>query len=268
MKAEHISNIQYAGRALGIAVRSQLQYLSSFWLQIIGSAFLFGVEFVAILLLFQRYPSVGQWTHSEVFLFYGLSHCAFTLAEIFIRGISALHVTDGSYDRMLLRPRPAMLQAACRELDLRRFGSVLIGVIALSYGISQTAILWTPGKVSSLLLAVAGGFFLVCGLFIAETALTFVTLQNTEAFNVITYGGRSAMQYPIDIYNGPLRWLFLFIIPYGLTIHFPASCILGRPLFGWPEWLSWLSPLLGIAFFLLTMAFWSIMARRYQSTGS
>ena len=89
-----------------------------------------------------------------------------------------------------------------------------------------------------------------------------------ELVNALTYGGRSACQYPIDIYPRPLKILFSVVAPFALTMHVPASYILGKPLYGWPVWTAFVTPLSGaLVLAVMIMLFYRGM-RFYRSTGS
>lgn len=86
--------------------------------------------------------------------------------------------------------------------------------------------------------------------------------------NALTYGGRSACEYPIDIFPRPIQLLFTVLAPFSLTLHVPLSCILGKPLFGWPLFSAFLAPLSGPLFFLLMRFVFLRAVRHYRSTGS
>ena len=109
---------------------------------------------------------------------------------------------------------------------------------------------------------------LVLGLFLIEAVFCIHSVKSVELVNAITYGGRSACQYPIDIFPRPLRVLFTVIAPFALTLHVPAAYILGKPLYGWPDWTAFVAPLAGaVLFAVMYLAFQKAM-QFYRSTGS
>ena len=89
-----------------------------------------------------------------------------------------------------------------------------------------------------------------------------------EIANALTYGGRSACQYPVDAFPHSLRMLFTVVAPFALVMHVPASRILGKPIFDWPAWAAWLSPLSGILLFAVMVLLFTRAIRFYRSTGS
>ena len=87
--------------------------------------------------------------------------------------------------------------------------------------------------------------------------------------NVLTYGGRQACQYPVDIYPRPLRLLFTWVAPFALCMHLPLSVILDKPLMAVPAWQVYAAPLAGFAFFAVMALVWRRAGvTHYRSTGS
>ena len=72
-------------------------------------------------------------------------------------------------------------------------------------------------------------------------------------------------KYPITIFNSVFRFIFTFILPIAFIAYYPSLVIL-RP--DEIPVLTWLSPVIGIIFFLLSVKFWMYGARKYNGTGS
>ena len=161
-----------------------------------------------------------------------------------------------------------LAQALCYQMDPRRVGTVAVGAAAMLMGAAQAQVAWTGLKLLALLEAVAAGGVMIMGLFLIDAMLSIHSVKSIEVVNVLTYGGRSACQYPLDIYPKPLKTLFLFVAPFGLTVHAPAAYILGKNLFGWPDWTAFVTPLSGPLFFGAMYLLFQRAMRYYRSTGS
>ena len=110
---------------------------------------------------------------------------------------------------------------------------------------------------------------MLLGLFLVEATLCFLSVQSIEAVNILTYGGRTACEYPVDIYPRPIRLLFMYVAPFGLCMHVPVSMLLHHPMVDWPAWTAYLAPLAGVVFFAVMALVWrKVGVRRYCSTGS
>jgi ABC-2 type transport system permease protein len=99
--------------------------------------------------------------------------------------------------------------------------------------------------------------------------LCFWTVETTELTNILTYGGREMLSYPLSIYNSGLQRFFLFVIPLAFCSYIPVCYLLGRGLpFGLPGGLAFASPLVALVFALASGAIWRFGVNHYQSTGS
>lgn len=262
--------MKYLFRSMVMNLKSAAQYRSSFLMQNVAQFVMAGGEFLAVVVLMTRFTSAGRWAAEEIMFFWGVMQITFALCECFGRGIStfAYYVGSGDFDTMLLRPKPLMQQTIAHRLDPRRLGAVIVGAGALALSCSMLSIAWTPEKLLLTFLACAGGFFLLLGLFLIEATVSFFSVRSIEMVNVLTYGGRTTCEYPVDLYPRPLQMLFTWVAPFALSMHLPVSFVLDKPLWNVPMALVWLSPLAGPLFFLFMTRIWYIGVKHYRSTGT
>ncbi len=251
-------------------VKCQLQYRTSFVLQTISQLVMMAGEMLAVVLIIDRFGSLGRWSGGDLMFFFGVMTAQFYTVECLARGVTNFSplVRTGALDTMLLRPRGVLTQVICYAVDPRRIGAVGVGVVAMALGAGQAQIVWTPLKVLALMESAVMNGLLIAGLFMIEAVLCIGSVKSIEMVNVLTYGGRSACQYPIDVYPRPLRILFMVVAPFALTMHIPVSYVLGKPLFPVAEWVTFVSPVAGAAFFFLMYLLFRRAMRRYRSTGS
>lgn len=257
-------------RSMAMLLRGQLQYPLSFLLRTLSQLVMEAGELLAVTLLIDRFDHLNQWTGPELLFFFGLMSVTFYLTECFGRGVTNFSplVRSGELDTFLLRPRGVLTQVLCAEVDPRRLGAIAIGVWALALSQTLSPIRWTALKILAFAEAVGFGFVMILGLFLIEAALCIRAVKSVEVVNALTYGGRSACQYPIDAYPRAIRAVFMLIAPFGMVIHAPAAYILDKPLFGWPEWTAFVCPLMGGASFAAMYLLFHLAMRHYRSTGS
>ncbi len=258
-------------KSMGMLLKSQLQYPASFLMQTFAQLVMEAGELMAVILLVDRFDHMNQWTGGNLYFFFGLMSVTFYLTECFGRGITGAFpgmVRSGHLDTLLLRPRGVMTQVLCSAVDPRRVACIAVGVFSLFLGSRLSPVVWSPLKALLLAESIFCGFWLILGLFMIEAILCIHSVKSVEVANALTYGGRSACQYPIDAYPRPLRILFTVIAPFALVMHVPAAWIMDKPLFGWPSWAAWLSPLSGIAAFSVMYLLFRRAMRFYRSTGS
>ena len=202
--------------------------------------------------------------------FFGVMQSSFALTELFGRGITSFpwFVQRGEFDALILRPRPLLMQVVVSQLDPRRIGGVTVGVIAMLAAGSRLSIVWSLTKVLLLVEVVLGSMLLVLGLFMIEATVSFFSVKSIEMVNILTYGGRTACEYPVDIYPRVLRFLFTYLAPFAMCMHWPVSYVIGAPMVELPTWTYFLTPLAGAAFFALMVRVWYIGVKHYRSTGT
>ncbi len=258
-------------KSMGILLKSQLQYPASFIMQTLAQLVMEGGELLAVILIVDRFDSLNQWMPGDLYFFFGIMSVTFYLTEFLGRGVTGAFpgmVRSGQLDTLLLRPRGVLTQVLCSAIDPRRIACIAVGTAALILGSNMAGVEWTPLKALALTEAILLGTLLVLGLFLIEAVLCIHSVKSVELTNALTYGGRSACQYPIDIFPRPLRMLFTVVAPFALTLHVPAAYILGKPLYGWPAWTAFVTPLAGAAAFWILYAVFQKAMKFYRSTGS
>lgn len=257
-------------KSCGMLIRSQWQYKTSFWLNTFSQLFMIATELLAVMLLLNRFTTLGRWSAGEILFFFGVITTSFYICEAFGRGVTnfSAFVHRGELDTVLIRPRGVLFQVLCSQADPRRFGAVGVGIFALALGCVQARVRFTFLKALLLLWSILGGSALVLALFLIEATLCFFSVKSIEMVNVLTYGGRSACQYPVDIYPRWLQLLFSVVAPFALTTHLPAAYILDKPLWGAGATAAFIAPLSGFMLLaLMTLVFYQGL-RHYRSTGS
>lgn len=262
--------MRYVCHSLKMLMKSAMQYRSSLAMQVIAQIVLTGGELLAVTVLLSRFKVVGHWSAMEIMFFFGVMQSSFALTELFGRGVAAFpgFIGRGQFDSLLLRPKPLLLQVLCSQLDPRRVGSFSVGVAAVLIAAVQMEIDWTVGKALLMAEVVVCSMLLTLGLFLIEATMCFFSVKSIEMVNVLTYGGRSTCQYPVDVFPKPLELLFTYVAPFALCMHWPVSMVLGRPMvemaWGW----YFVTPLAGVVFFLLMTRVWYWGVKRYRSTGT
>ena len=258
-------------RSMRMLIRSQLQYPASFLMQTLAQLIMEGGEMLAVILIVDRFDRLNQWMPGDLYFFFGLMSVTFYLTECFGRGVTGAFpgmVRSGQLDTLFLRPRGILTQVLCSAADPRRISCIAVGTAALVLGSRMAEIAWTVPKALLLAESILFGVLLILGLFMIEAVFCIYSVKSVELVNAITYGGRSACQYPIDIFPRSLRVLFTVIAPFALTLHVPAAYILGKPLYGWPDWTAFVTPLAGAVLFGIMYLVFQKAMKFYRSTGS
>lgn len=254
-------------------VRSQMQYRLSFVFDVLSTVIGSGIDFLAIAVIFTRFPSIAGWSLGEVAFLFGLVSTAFAIMDLMLGGFDpdqfTFHIQRGTFDQFLLRPVSVMLQVLGSEFVLRRLGRLAQGVVIFTLALHWAQPVWTIEKAMYLPVVLVSTIAYFGGLFIAGATICFWTVERIEAVNMFTYGGTELMSYPLPIYHEWIRRFFMYILPAAFLNYYPALYFLGRtdPL-GLPRWASFLAPLAGFGVLGAAIAFWQVGVRKYTSTGT
>jgi ABC-2 type transport system permease protein len=248
-----------------------MEYRASFLMMCVGQFLAVGIEFIGIWALFQRFGTLQGWTLPEIALLYGMANTAFAIADMFGRGFDMFSnmVRTGDFDRLLVRPLPTAFQLTAQELLLTRIGRMSCGIFALCWSFSLLHTIWDIAKILLLAGSLLGGACVFFGLFVLQATCSFWTVESLEVWNMVTYGGVEAAQFPMTIYRSWMRDLFTFIVPIACLNYIPASILLNHPQSTHlPPFVAWFSPLVGPLFLFACLRIWRIGEGKYCSTGS
>lgn len=267
-----MSNFRLYIRMLAISILGQMQYPGSFIMLSVAQFLVTFIEFVGIWALFERFGNIEGWTLGQVAFFYGTVNIAFAIADAMSQGFDVFgshFVKTGDFDRVLLRPRPTILQLAGYQLTIRKVGRLLQGIVVLVIAIHMLGFDWTPDNIVWFVWTIAGGVAFFFGLFVLQATMSFWTVESLEIANTMTYGGVQAAQYPLSIYAEWFRKFLTYFVPLACISYFPVVGILGveDPL-GSSLAFQILSPGIGILFLFASFGVWQFGVRHYTSTGS
>jgi ABC-2 type transport system permease protein len=250
----------------GIHLKGAMQYKMSFLLTTIGQFLVSFNVFLGILFMLERFNQVKGYSFSEVLLCFSIVLMSYSLAEMFLRGFDlfASTISNGEFDRILLRPRSTILLVVSGKIEFTRFGRMLQAILMLSYGISSSKINWDVSKVFTVILMIIGGTVIFGCLFVIYASICFFTLEGLEFMNILTDGAREYGKYPLDIYGKGVLRFCTFLVPYTLFQYYPFLYLIGRT----QHWQYLFLPIVGCLFLIPCLGLWRYGVRQYKSTGS
>jgi len=260
-------------RLLSIQLRSQMQYRTSFWFELISTGLLNGSYFLSLALILERFGNIAGWKLGEIAFLAGMIEMSFGMMDMVFSGFDSdyfsLLIRQGSFDQFLLRPVNITWQILGSRFLLRRLGRIFEGLIILVVAFTLLDVQLTPAKLLYLPVVFLCQVLTMGALFMMGATITFWTVQSIEAMNILTYGGTDLMSYPMQIYPSWLRNFFTFVVPLIFLNFYPALYILDKPdPLNFPPFAPFLAPVVALGFFLVALWFWQFGINHYQSTGS
>jgi ABC-2 type transport system permease protein len=247
------------------------QYPASLVLLSAGQLVATGLEFAAVLIVFGHTSALAGFSLPEMAFLYGTAGTSFAVVEGTLGTVDYLgqRIRTGTFDVMLIRPVPALVQLAAEGFNPRRFAAVVQALAVLGYGLSTMDVTWNAGRVAMVPVMLVSGMGIFAAVFVLGAAFQFVANDAVDLQSAFTHGGRFLTQYPMSIYGREAVRALTFLLPMAFINWQPALYVLDRPdPTGLPSYLRFGSPVVALALLLLAGLAWRAGLRQYRSTGS
>ncbi len=253
-------------KSMKMHLKSELEYKTSFIISFISQILVFFTYYFIILALFSKFDNISGFTIYEVLLTFGIVQFGFSMNEVLCRGLDKFDelIIDGSFDRLLVRPKNILLQVLCTKSDFVKLSRVIQSLIVLCIAICNLDISWDIYKVITLLLMLISSIIVFFSLFLIMASYCFYTVQGLEIRNLFTDGGKNIAQYPIGVFKKVIMFILTFIIPFGFVNYYPLLYVLGRV----DNKLYMLSPLIVIIYTIPAFLSFKVGMKKYDSAGS
>lgn len=247
-------------------IKSQMEYKKSFMLSIFAQIVTSLFSLISIYFLFSKFGNVKGYSFGDVAICYAVSFLGFYITELFFRGFDHFDrmLGNGTFDRIMITPRPLIFQILGHEIQLNKIGRILVALVTFIIVLFLNPSLVTIDKMFTMLLMVIGTIIIYSSLFLLKAAICFFTVQSLEIMNIFTDGARDLTEYPLDIYKKSILNFFTFIIPLAMVNLYPLQYVIGKS----NNKLYMLAPLISILFVIPCYMVWKLGVKKYQSTGS
>jgi ABC-2 type transport system permease protein len=247
-------------------LKARMEYRADFVISSLGmlAASISGVGVFYV--IFETIPDLKGWTFYELLFIYGFYLLALCPLQIFFDNIWTLrvHVLEGTFIKYYFRPLNMMFYFMSERVDIKGFTQLVLGLAILVYASNKLALEWTiPKMLLFLMLLFSSSLVTISMLTIAACSAFWIMFSYPVM--ALAFKIREFSQYPMNIFSGAFRFLFTYVIPIGFVAFYPSQVYL-RPQEA--NLLVYLSPLVGIASFVLAYKVWSIGVNRYTGTGS
>ena len=243
-----------------------MQYRLDFLIEGVVSAFWLGVTLIPLLVVFGKRPSVAGWTYDQALLVVGMF--------VFLKGVleGAItpslmnvveHIRKGTLDFVLLKPADAQFLVSTARFQPWSSTDMIGGFALVIAALYRLELVPTPLQIAASIALLLTAVLVLYSIWILVVALAFffVRVDNlTYLFNSIF----DAARWPINVFRGPVRIVFTFVLPLAVMTTYPAMALLGTL-----EPRVFLASTGGaVAFAAVARAVWLVAIRRYTSASS
>ncbi|TLS35691.1 ABC transporter permease [Pseudalkalibacillus caeni] len=247
-------------------MKTRLTYRVDLFVEIFSDLLFQAVNLIFILVVFGHTQFLSGWTRDEIIFIYGFFLVPFAFFSSFfnIWDFNERYIVKGEMDRILTRPIHSLFQIILERMELESLFGVITGLAVMFYAGSRLdlSISWYDPFVFIVL--VLGGALVYGGIFVILASISFWSDSRTSImpmmYNIGNYG-----RYPVNIYNKVIRFILTWILPFAFVGVYPSAYFLGKE-----EWYGYafLTPVMGIAFFGISVILWNIGVTKYRGAGS
>lgn len=258
-------------RFIVIHMKTMIEYRFAFFLDIFIWTFFYGMEYLGIWIILNKFHSIGDWTFYEVIFLYNINLVSYALSGLFFQQPAiylSRMVQRGDFDSVLTKPVKPFLLLFFREINHAYFGHVVLCIIIFGICFKNLPIEWSLIQVLWFIVVISGGVLIQTSIMMITGTISFWVIK-TSVVTTIIYSFRSFIEYPISIYDKWVQIVLTFVIPYAFVNFYPAQYFLGKrgeTLFH-PSFMYG-TPVLGIFLFTCALVFWNYGIKHYRSTGS
>lgn len=232
-------------------------------------SFLLGqaVNIAFLWIIFSQIPELKGWDYNEIIFIYGFSLLPKALDHLFCDNLWMVGysiVAKGEFDKYLTRPINPLFTVIVEKFQVDALGELIVGVALIASTIGKVSIEWSIINVLLFFLVLPFATLIYTGIKILTSSLAFWIKRSGQITHVF-YMVNDFAKYPTTIYNGFVRTVITYIIPFAFTAFYPASYFLTgeNPLFN-----IGLTIVISCALMTISIFVWNKGVSAYESAGS
>lgn len=247
-------------------IKARLSYRADFFISSLGIILANLPALLGLAIVLGNIPVLAGFSFYELVFIYGFALVAVSPLQIIFDHIWSLRyeLQSGAFIKYYFKPLNIMFYYMSEMVDLKGLAQLLLGGSLLFWAGANLSLQWDILKIGALLFLLASASLIMIGLMLAAASTAF-WIVNSFAVMALINRFREYARYPLTIFDGVFRFIFSFIIPIGFISFYPVQWLIHSNEAGW---LVFLTPFVGVGFFLLGCGVWSLGVRRWNATGT
>jgi ABC-2 type transport system permease protein len=255
------------GLFVKVGLMRQMAYRPHFFLMIAGKIIRIGLLFFFFQAIFFHVDRIGQWTFNQVLLLFATFHIVdFLMSITFQRNLSFYLprlIQTGDLDSRMILPTNLLFFISFENIDLMDFFSFLPSLGFLGYVFYRIGFNFSWFQVIAYVSLLMNALLFIFAIVLFIATVSFWTTQSygmARIFDNLLKIGR----YPLDIFGGFWKVIFVYFLPLILIAQIPTQALL--------QTLSWDFVLFAFSatgiFLILALNFWRVGLRSYLSAST
>lgn len=223
------------------------------------------VEVIFIWITFQNTDHLAGWNFEQILLLYGITLISVGISDFCfdaLYDIGPKYIREGDFDKILLRPVHPLISIIGSSNEFTSLGYFGLGLFMTISMLIKLAIPVTFILILKIVVFSIIGAAIIGAINTIFSIASFWTYKSNEViwtfYKIYTFA-----QYPIDIYNGFIKFLITYILPYVFVAYYPTMNYLGMD-----KYMIYLSPIVAIVLWIIAINVWNWALKKYRSTGN
>ena len=250
-----------------IGLMRQMAYRPHFFMMVAGKVIRIGLLFFFFQAVFLKVDRIGQWTFDQVLLLFATFHLVdFVMSITFQRNLS-FHlprlIQSGELDSRMILPANLLFFSSFEGVDLMDFFSFLPSLGFLGYVFYRIGFHFSWYQVTVYVVLLINALVLLFAMVLLISTVSFWTTQSygiARIFDNLLKIGR----YPLDIFWGFWKIVFVYFLPLVLVAQIPTQALLQTPSLK----LIFFAFGVTFVFLILSLRFWKAGLKNYLSAST
>jgi ABC-2 type transport system permease protein len=245
----------------------QMAYRPNFVMMIIGKVVRIALLFFFFQAIFMKVDKIGHWSYNQVLLLFATFHIVdYFMSITFHRNLSfqlPRLIQTGQLDSRMILPTNLLFILSFEHIDLIDFFSFLPSLAFLGYVFYRLEFAFSWSQLIAYGALLLNALVFIYSLVLIIATVSFWTTQSyglARIFDNLLKIGR----YPLDIFEGFWRVIFIYFLPLVLIAQIPSQALLHTISF------KFIIFSFGITciFLIIALSFWRIGLKSYLSASS
>ena len=250
-----------------IGLMRQMAYRPHFFMMVAGKVIRIGLLFFFFQAVFLKVDRIGQWTFDQVLLLFATFHMVdFVMSITFQRNLS-FHlprlIQTGELDSRMILPVNLLFFASFEDIDLMDFFSFLPSLGFLGYVFYRIGFDFSWYQVTAYVVLLINALVLLFAMVLLISTVSFWTTQSYGIARIFD-NLLKISRYPLDIFGGFWKIVFVYFLPLILVAQIPSQALLQTLS------LKFIFFAFGVTFvfLILSLSFWKKGLKNYLSAST
>lgn len=242
------------------------EFRFDFYVRIIMDVVYYAVAIAYFQIIFLHSPNLGGWTEPQMMIFVA-GYCIVDAINMTLFSNNMWQfpflVNRGDLDYYLVRPVSSLFFISLRDFAANSFVNLLITFGIFAWAVNRYPEPLSVGQISLYLLLILNGSIIFYCLNVLANVIVFFT-HSSDGFGHMIWSMMKFGERPDRIYQGWIRKLLLFVLPFSLVASYPTRILLE----GLDAKILFHIFAVTVLLFLFLQLIWRLALRSYSSASS